>query len=207
MENEKLNEWTNYETSAVAHWIMNDRINRQRWDELAQQSVKLSSRPEELYDDAVAFLADELKFVIGRSVPQELMEIHRDLVFAALGKVDWAQIAKNCLGIVTVIETAAEIWNGPRPGSDAEPKFSLGQIVTAEGASGTIDVRNIQEALARHQRGDWGDCCADDWQANDDALRDGHGLHSIYRSWRGNVFWILTEPDRAVTTVLLPSEY
>lgn len=63
------------------------------------------------------------------------------------------------------------------------------------------------EFVARHVRGDWGEVCEDDKQANEDALRDGDRLLSAYRTTRGVNLWIITEHDRSVTTILLPEEY
>jgi hypothetical protein len=62
-------------------------------------------------------------------------------------------------------------------------------------------------ALKRHNRGDWGDVCWADWQANDDALTDNSRLFSVYHAKDGTKFWIITEADRSSTRILLPSEY
>ena len=58
-----------------------------------------------------------------------------------------------------------------------------------------------------YARGDWGDLCSEDKQANDDALSVGARLLSAYHTGDGRKFWIITEADRSVTTVLLPEEY
>lgn len=47
----------------------------------------------------------------------------------------------------------------------------------------------------------------DDWEANQKALQDGNRLFSVFFSKAGEKFWIITEWDRSVTTILLPSEY
>lgn len=62
-------------------------------------------------------------------------------------------------------------------------------------------------ALSRHITGDWGEVDAEDKRANDQSLIDGSRLLSAYRSQDGTKFWIITEADRSVTTVLLPEEY
>ena len=64
----------------------------------------------------------------------------------------------------------------------------------------------MAELLARHQGGDWGDVGAEDRRFNGNALRNGGRLFSAYDTSAGRV-WIITEADRRVTTVLLPSEY
>jgi hypothetical protein len=65
----------------------------------------------------------------------------------------------------------------------------------------------VMPFVARHANCDWGDVDADDWRANDDALREGNRLLSAYDIGRGRRLWILTEADRSATTVILASEY
>jgi len=66
----------------------------------------------------------------------------------------------------------------------------------------------IRQALMRHARGDWGDLDQHDWTANEEALEFGMRLFSVYRAENGKErFWIITEADRSVTTVLMPSDY
>lgn len=86
--------------------------------------------------------------------------------------------------------------------------FPLGQTVITPGAA-----RHLAEAgtapatlLKRHARGDWGNVCAEDNQANDTALNVGLRLLSSYPINGENV-WVITEADRSVTTILLPEEY
>ena len=47
----------------------------------------------------------------------------------------------------------------------------------------------------------------EDRAANDNALRGGERILSVYRSANGVTFWVITEADRSVTTVLLPEDY
>ncbi|HEY1108936.1 MAG TPA: hypothetical protein VGE76_09895 [Opitutaceae bacterium] len=88
-----------------------------------------------------------------------------------------------------------------------EPKLQLGRTVATQGAIAELTQPDIWKALSRHSNGDWGDVCAEDGAANDAALRDGSRVLSSYRSAKGVRFWVITEWDRSVTTVLLPSEY
>ena len=60
----------------------------------------------------------------------------------------------------------------------------------------------------RHHCGDWGEeLCAEDKQANEDALKDGIRLLSCYRTAKGARLYIITEWNRSLTTTLLPEEY
>ena len=87
------------------------------------------------------------------------------------------------------------------------PKFELGQIVATPNANEIVSRDEMKTALARHQRGDWGDLDEDDRDANNHALEFGLRLLSAYTTEKGNKFWIITEADRSVTTVLLPEDY
>ncbi len=87
------------------------------------------------------------------------------------------------------------------------PSFALGKTVITRGANATLDKTEVLNAIARHARGEWGDLCDDDKQANDDALTCGARLLSAYHTSNGQKFWIITEADRSATTVLLPEEY
>ena len=65
---------------------------------------------------------------------------------------------------------------------------------------------DILIGIQRHQAGDWGDVDQHDRQANELALTERTRLWSAYRSAEGVKFWMITEPDRSVTTVLMPEE-
>lgn len=86
-------------------------------------------------------------------------------------------------------------------------KFSLGQLVATPNALAHVSPEEIVASLSRHVRGDWGDCCPEDRAANDAALTDGSRLFSVYHTAGRVRFWIITERDRSVTTVLLPEDY
>ncbi|HTB64165.1 MAG TPA: hypothetical protein VK737_11335, partial [Opitutales bacterium] len=86
-------------------------------------------------------------------------------------------------------------------------RFRLNQIVATPNALSSIPNGEIQMALSLHLSGDWGEVCAEDHAANERALVDGSRLFSAYRSKAGQKFWIITEADRAVTTILLPEDY
>jgi hypothetical protein len=86
------------------------------------------------------------------------------------------------------------------------PRFPLGHIVATPGALREIPHRDIEIALARHARADWGDVCGEDKAENDFSLKNGLRLLSAYHT-DGKKFWIISEADRSATTVLLPDEY
>lgn len=84
--------------------------------------------------------------------------------------------------------------------------FRVGQLVATRNAMDAIPVDIMHEAILRHMRGDWGDVCEEDRQANQDALKDGSRLLSVYHHGETKC-WIITEADRSATTVLLPEDY
>lgn len=89
----------------------------------------------------------------------------------------------------------------------AERLFGLGTVVVTEAAVQTLSEVMISTALSRHAACDWGEVCAEDRRTNDYALAHGHRLFSLYRDERGTRFYVITEADRSVTTVLLPQDY
>lgn len=86
-------------------------------------------------------------------------------------------------------------------------RFSLGQLFATPGILAEVSATDISSALARHAKADWGDLDQEDIDENNRALQHGSRLFSAYQSSTCVKFWIITEWDRSVTTVLLPSEY
>jgi len=86
-------------------------------------------------------------------------------------------------------------------------RFPMGRLLITSGASAALCSDDVLEALARHLCGDWGNVCPQDRKYNDEALEYGFRLLSSYEAHDGTKFWIITEHDRSVTTILLPKEY
>ena len=84
--------------------------------------------------------------------------------------------------------------------------FPLGQVVITGNASLRLTTEMVLAALRRHAAGDWGDLSPEDLLANDEALHNGGRLFSAYGQGQQR-FWIITEDDQSVTTVLLPEDY
>jgi len=87
--------------------------------------------------------------------------------------------------------------------------FPLGQIVATPGALETLARANQtpNEFLLRHVSGDWGELDAHDLAENMYSLKHGFRVMSSYRTKSGDTLWLVTEADRASTTLLLPEEY
>ena len=96
-----------------------------------------------------------------------------------------------------------------------KPLFSLGNSVyLTVGAGDAFDriygnnsFAKIDELIARHASGDWGDLDDSDKAQNDAAVKNGRRIFSAYQVTDDLKVWIITEADRSHTTVLLPSEY
>ena len=85
--------------------------------------------------------------------------------------------------------------------------FRLGQIVATPNALSNVSHEEVLRGIQRHQAGDWGDVDDEDREANNRALTDGTRLFSVYHTASEVKFWIITEADRSVTTVLMPEDY
>jgi hypothetical protein len=90
---------------------------------------------------------------------------------------------------------------------EPQAKFPFGRIVATPNALTQIPNEEILKALSRHLQGDWGTLDSEDWKANERALKQGGRLFSAYQSSQNEKFWIITEADRSVTTILLPEDY
>lgn len=92
-------------------------------------------------------------------------------------------------------------------GDVVNAKFSLGETVITPAALDTLHPEDVQIAITRHASGDWGDVCDEGRTLNDESLKEGTRVLSAYTDRNGTKFWIITEADRSVTTVLLPDDY
>ena len=89
-------------------------------------------------------------------------------------------------------------------------KFPVGLVFITQGVQKAMredDFRSfIYRSLSRHADGDWGDLSEIDKKINERALKSGGRLLSAYK-YNKKKIWIITEGNRAKTTILFPSEY
>ncbi len=85
--------------------------------------------------------------------------------------------------------------------------FRLGRLLATPNALRALTKADINKAVGRHQAADWGDVGEEDRDRNDRALQTGGRLFSVYHGASGAKFYVITEHDRTVTTVLLPEDY
>ena len=108
---------------------------------------------------------------------------------------------------MTDASQAAACLNKSRSDSKV-PLFRLGKVLATPGALDTLETLQLTPMpfLLRHASGDCGDICAEDQQANADALLLGSRLMSVYVLSAVHRLWVITEADRSYTTLLLPEE-
>ena len=87
--------------------------------------------------------------------------------------------------------------------------FPLGRTLATPGALRALEAAcmNAGMLLDRHHRRDWGNIHPEDVGLNEEALRTGGRLLSVYPLPTGEIVWIITEADRSATTLLLPEDY
>ena len=87
--------------------------------------------------------------------------------------------------------------------------FDTGYVVRTPGALLALMEAHVSESslIERHLSGDFGELCADDVEANRRAIDEGMRVLSSYRLGSGAKVYVITEADRSVTTLLLPTEY
>jgi len=92
---------------------------------------------------------------------------------------------------------------------ERRPLFPLGELVATPGALAALQKagQSPAEFLSLHVRGQWGDISEEDRRENEYSLQHGFRLLSSYRTNANETIWLVTESDRSVTTLLLPSEY
>ena len=88
-----------------------------------------------------------------------------------------------------------------------QQKFLLGKIVATPAALQSLSVEDICRAIDRHVCGEWGMVSDADRAENEFALKHGLRVMSVFASKGGVRFWVVTETDRLVTTLLLPDDY
>ena len=90
------------------------------------------------------------------------------------------------------------------------PRVQTGHLVMTASVRRWLRTRehgptDIARLLSRHASGDWGDVSAEYAAMNEQAVNSGQLLFSAY-DIDGQTFWVITEADRSVTTVLLPED-
>jgi len=105
MEEKKYNGWTNYETWAVNLWNDNDQGSYTYWREQAGAHYENAADSESVHEGlwsrrsaARSKLSDQIKEEFEDASPlADQANVYSDLLTAALGEVDWHEIAEHLL--------------------------------------------------------------------------------------------------------------
>jgi hypothetical protein len=90
---------------------------------------------------------------------------------------------------------------------DSRLRFNPGRVVVTDNAAQRLSQDDVVKALRRHWRGDRGDFAGLGQAENKLGRLRGCRLLSAYRSAEGLRFWVITEADGALTSVLLPEDF
>jgi hypothetical protein len=85
-------------------------------------------------------------------------------------------------------------------------KFQIGRVVATAGAVAVLTLQEMTVMLLAHTSGDWGDLNAADKRANERALKNEGRILSKY-GLDGNDYYVITEWDRSVTTIMRVEDY
>lgn len=82
----------------------------------------------------------------------------------------------------------------------------LGRVVATPGVTSGVCPDCALRSLGQHRHHNWGEVCEGDRETNERAVQNGDRVMSVWHDG-DTKFWIITEADRSVTTILLPEEY
>ena len=222
MDTKAYNGWTNYETWCVHLWLTNEEGSYRYWMEEARRHV--AEAPDQMcardwdytIPKAASYtLSEQLAYELEHAEILKAASMYTDLLVAALESVEWREIAEAFVSEVDVPKSETSADSEPDQKEPSKivrvlglaPRFPLGRVVGTPGVLAVVSAEEMATALSRHERGDWGLVCTEDRAANEQAVIEGARLLSVYESHDHTRYWIITEWDRSVTTVLLPSEY
>jgi hypothetical protein len=88
-------------------------------------------------------------------------------------------------------------------------RFSLGRMFLTQGANDALEEaqQTPQEFISRHARLEQGELSNEDHKENLYSVDKPLRIFSAYKTAQGVKLWLISEADRSVTTILLPSEY
>ncbi len=84
--------------------------------------------------------------------------------------------------------------------------FSFGEVMVTRSVSQELEFEDIMQLLSWHGSLKQGLLCDEDYRANQYALDNRQRIFSSYE-YKGKKYYIITEWDRLLTTILKPSEY
>lgn len=90
-------------------------------------------------------------------------------------------------------------------------KFDIGSLYKTAGIDHAINkdknyYKELVSCFEKYLTGNWGDLCEEDKKANERAILNNERLLGAYLTSKGKIF-IITEANRASTTILFANEY
>ncbi len=87
-------------------------------------------------------------------------------------------------------------------------RVTLGRdVITTRSADAHLTMHEMDEALLRHQAGDWGLIGDADAKRNERHLRSGKDVLSVFRNGRGDEFAVSTDPAQDTTFIMGPDDH
>jgi hypothetical protein len=220
--NDKYNGWSNYETWCVHLWLTNEESSYLYWREEARrhrsEAANCPNVIERVWTIELAQragLAEQLRSEIEDASPLDEASMLSDLLNAALSEVDWQEIAEAFLEELEPVTSDDSSEDSEAATSNESDEsnallFPLGHVVVTKELAVMLTTEEIHTALTRHSMGDWGDLSEHDKKENGRSLKSGRLLSVYLTEVDGGEkarFYVITEADRSVTTLLLPNEY
>jgi hypothetical protein len=115
------NGWANYETWCVSLWLGNEQGSHESMQEQARESLQNAIDNDDDKEAAVSSLAKWIEELHSESQP-DLSGVFADLMNAALGAVNWREIAHHYIDEIQVYSAG---WNMPGYSPDNAPALFL----------------------------------------------------------------------------------
>jgi hypothetical protein len=89
--------------------------------------------------------------------------------------------------------------------AEQKTKFEVGEIIVTPTATAALEAsgRTVDEIVARHRAGDWGEVSDQVREVNERGLAEQFNVQSIYATPSGERLVVVTTGDRSLTMVHL----
>ena len=139
------NGWTNYETWLVNLWLDNDQGSQEMVQELAKEcvtnAIDKGCDAESVRNDAAYELSQQIKEFHEENTP-ETVGVYSDLISAALGAVNWFEIAEHYINEIDLFSAG---WNMPGYLPDTDPSLFIDEDAALEYIK--EEVRNLDPEI------------------------------------------------------------
>ena len=95
----------------------------------------------------------------------------------------------------------------PEQAKPEQPKFPLGRVILTAADDTFPHLGDFLRALALHAGGDWGHVGEEQFERNQQSLRDGGPLRSSHADRNGRILSITTGADRSLTEIRILEDF